>query len=75
MKPYKGKLEDAVEKIKAEYPSLWLTAKSYSEGRNVLLTILQRETNINKGAMAHWLNENTELKYDLQPRQGFKDNK
>lgn len=66
MKPYEERLRDAYVRIKGVYPSLIHTAKYYKEGRNVLLNVLQREAQVDKAIMAKWLNENTELKYEIR---------
>ena len=75
MKPYVERLADAVEKIKMQYPALWNTAKSYKEGRNVLLNVLQREANVDKAIMAKYLNDNTDIHYASRRKKSLRHNK
>lgn len=71
----KDKLGDAYARLKTEYKSLHLMAEEYDEGRNVFLTILSRETGMDKAAIAHWLNNNTSIKYDLRRKAYSRHNK
>lgn len=71
----RDKIGDAYAKLKAEYKSLHIMAQEYPEGRNVFLNVLSRETGMDKATIAHWLNNNTSIKYDLRRTKGFRDDK
>ena len=68
-KPYSEWLRENFDKIKEEYPSLYLTALDYAEGRTIFLNVMYRETNANKAILAKWLDENTAIHYEIRRKR------
>ena len=75
IKPYSEWLREIFEKIKEEYPSLYLTALDYVEGHNIFLNVMHKETNANKAVLSKWLNDNTSLKYEIRRIRNNKINR
>ena len=68
MKEYERRIQQAYVYVEHEYPALINMAKDSEEGRRVLLNVLHREANVDKATMIKWINNNTELRYELQHR-------
>lgn len=66
MKPFQERIQDSLDTVKELYPGLYNTAKYYKEGRNILLNLIHREANVDKMLIVKYLNDNTELKYEIR---------